>query len=225
MARNDSTHKELVAVCIDRSRRADGQNPEFVLAWKGELRDKQSGKRTAELLGCRMDVRGGRLREVGRCRVPANIGVNSVAAGDGAIFVGTNRQGLAMIAESRGETFDESKGAPGPEIQRMAWLDGQLYMALGGTIARFDPATRQFTILTSSKHVQRRHELDGGSRFEVSALLRDPKRRCLWISIAREASPSPRRVGVWRYSPATNKFELTYKGSAERLSWSDGTLF
>ena len=151
--------------------------------------------------------------------------VASMAAGDEAIFLGTKERGLVMITKQAGQVFDESKGAPGAQIYDLAWLDGRLYLALSGAIARFDPDKRKFTLLASSKSVQQRHALDGGQLYQATCLLSDPKRRCLWISIRAGYRPTPGRTGIWRYTPATNTFQLAREGRAEGLSWSDGTLF
>jgi hypothetical protein len=219
------TREDFVGACIGRSPERGGEDAELAVVWRNRGQSGRTDETVRELIGTRLNIRSGALREVGRCRVPITYDTASMAAGDAAIFLGTTQHGLAVISAEGGQVLDESKGAPGAEIEGLAWLDGRVYLSLSGTIASFDPATSKFVILASSKSIQQRHALDGGRLYHVTSLLSDPQRHCLWISIGKGLRPEPGRAGIWRYTPATDSFELVMEGRATGLSWSDGTLF
>ena len=77
----------------------------------------------------------------------------------------------------------------------MAWLGGRLYLAYEpGALCQFDPETKQFRVLASSRSLDPQNEFDGGSGYIVESLLADPRQGCLWLSIGSGSS----RRGVLR---------------------------
>jgi hypothetical protein len=54
--------------------------------------------------------------------------------------------------------------------------------------------------------VQPRHPLDGGSAYNIVALLADPKRGCLWLAVWANFD-TKKRCGLWRYDGAAGRLD------------------
>ena len=112
----------------------------------------------------------------------------------------------------------EARGLPSKHVQAMAWLDGDLYVALNdGYIVRCDLHGGPHEILASSRRKQHLSPFDDGPLFSVPYLAADPKRHRLLCAISIPSSVSyidERRWtsnGLWQYDPAKKSFQQILK--------------
>ena len=176
-------------------------------------------RRRCRCVVTRVGIAGGALHEIARFMSQTNI-IKAIAMGEGTIFLAFRNQGLTVVRSKGVEQYDEARGAPGADIDAMACLDGAVYIALSGAIARFDPGDGKFTMVASSKAVKESSPLDGGIPYRVHSILADPGRHCLWLSIGGN-----KRTGIWKYTPQAEKFENVSPKTGDELFWSDGRIF
>jgi hypothetical protein len=141
-----------------------------------------------------------------------------------------NPQGGPLAIVRRGEVVyvREADGLPMPEVGPMAWFADRLYLGGTGVLARFDPASRRFELLASSRSVAPRHELDGGGLWTVRSILPDAQRNCLWLSVDRDLFKQDRggesRYGIWKFAPADDSLRRVFVGPPSCIAWSDGQI-
>lgn len=143
---------------------------------------------------------------------------------------------LISVSMTDGETrtYRAKDGFPSGDIRRLARLNGRVYVAFGSSVrgkaglAWFDPRDGSSAVLASSAALKPRHPLDGGSYYLVTDLLADQTRQCLWISVRGMFKTPYLRNGLWRYVPATGKFQHVLRTpggqSPEALTWSGASL-
>ena len=103
-------------------------------------------------------------------------------------------------------------------------------MGLGdGGLASLDPRDRSCQLLASRSITEWRSDLDGGSRYEVNAILPDAERKCLWLGIeGGSVRGRGKREGLWRYDPATGKADYVRREppthGISALAWRNGRI-
>jgi hypothetical protein len=117
------------------------------------------------------------------------IGKHATASPDTAFVSLSPWPGFAMVSKDRVEVLGPQAGAPGDVVTGLAWLGGRLYLAYEpGALCQFDPETKQFRVLASSRSLDPQNEFDGGSGYTVQSLLADPQQGCVWLSIGSGSS-------------------------------------
>jgi len=171
-----------------------------------------TGPGKSEVFVGRTSLTGGEVHEVGRAPYRDPVGryiqPSTAIASGGAIFINTDAPGLAVLRPEGCRAYGEAEGFPGKHSGDMEWLDGALYLSVGSGLARFDPERGTFRILASSLSVDGKGPLDGGGSYGIGSLLADPARRQLWFSVGADARRTDQ--GIWKYSPATERFERVY---------------
>ena len=229
IANHNPDYPIMALAAVDRSSTTDGAEP-IVLVWQKHgnrsYRMQQTANSTSddasEYLAARLRPGGGTMRELGRFQL-SQPRISTMAVAPEAMFFGTLKHGLTMITPRGAEHFAEADGLPASSVGEMAWLDNRLYLALPGGLASFDPRTRKFDLLASSRTLKPRHELDGGDLYTIVSLLADPKRHCLWLSIGGNYSAGA-RDGIWKYVPQTNSYQHLIFDNIDCLTWCDDAL-
>ena len=207
----------LVAAAVDRE--AGEQGRAVVLLWGAAAAGRRGpgGEAVWRYLLTRCGPAGGTLAEVAAFDLPT-MAVTSLAFGDGRTFIGTMGHGLFVI-DGRGATaIGEDDGLPATGVGPMAWLDGRLFMAVTRGMATLDPATGGCTVLASAAAVAPRHQLDGGTPYQVTGMIADPVRHRLWMSVAGDRS----RGGLWCHSPREGRWRRLLVGDIRGPYWNGG---
>ena len=110
------------------------------------------------------------MREVGKFPLSQAAPVSTMAVGPEALYFTAWKDGMTMVTPHGAEHFGKAEGLPASNVGEMAWLDGRLYLALPGGLASFDPRTRKFNLLASSRAMKPRHELDGGDVYTIASM-------------------------------------------------------
>ena len=209
---------QVEMIAVDRQAEAEKRPDPLVMVWCRTMLQRSEDRR-CRCVVTRVGIAGGALHEIARFMSQTNI-IKAIAMGEGTIFLAFRNQGLTVVGSKGVERYDEARGAPAADIDAMAWLDGAVYIALSGAIARFDPGDGKFTMVASSKAVKESSPLDGGMPYRIQSILADPGRHCLWLSIAGD-----KREGVWKYTPQAGKFENVSPKTGRELVWSDGRIY
>ena len=128
----------------------------------------------------------------------------------------------------------EADGFPGNEILSLAYFRGTLYVGLGplnisrmGLIgncgfATFDPQTKTYDLIASSRSAQNRNPLEQGDPYQITSILGDEQRGCLWLSLAG----NPKYNGIWRYDPERRTLEhvVPEDFDVQIMRWADGDI-
>ncbi len=129
------------------------------------------------------------------------------------------------------QIHNEENGFPDNNILALAYHQGKLYVGTGPSkknelgyagksgLSIFDVKTKNYEILASSNALTPQNPLDGGESYQISSILIDEKRQCLWISIKGNSE----RKGIWKYDFNSKRFQHVVKenSSIEKMIWTD----
>ena len=193
---------------------------EAIIVWKNDDR---------RVLFTRFDVKNGVLTSLatydGRERPLSN---PSCAAGNADRFYFGCSQGLVVVSNGVAKLFDTRTVLPITNLDHISLLGGKIYMCDSGmqrssdrgAIIEFDPETEVFRVVASSRTLDARHDLEGGSTYRVCDILADEQEQCLWFAVSHDST----RRGLWRYLPGTDKFEHIIKYNVSEVHWNSGRL-
>lgn len=168
----------------------------------------------------RASVDGGKVQAVGDAiqLEPSAMEVQ-FAANSAEYYVTHGRPAVVTVVTAEGtQTFTKDHGAPAAMMVDTAFYDGKLYLGYLGAFASFDPREKRFQLIASAHAVKPTHRLHGGDLYQVTKIVPDLARRCLWLVVA---SGSFGVYGIWRYDPSTGDFTKTDTGTGYifDLSW------
>lgn len=219
-------HRRLEYVHIDGHQKGRGDEMPLLLFWIG-YRTNKNGKTHYFHTVMRQGLDGAARIVAQASRMGAPV---SVAPGpDGAIYVAGYEAGLTVIREGKARHFGDEEGIPAEAIQQIAWLGDRLYLAFPNALCSFDPETRAFATLATSKAIEPRGPLDGGRDYLVKSVLADPVRKCLWLSVKGTPEGSgikgtAERSGIWKFTPRDGRFKQVFQDQLGMLAWSDGKI-
>ena len=215
LGRDPEVHRQLVWTHFDR------HAGDLVLVWL-------SG-RSNVLVVTRMDIHGGKLRSCGEiddlrwkwhggfwgnfyiaCSTDGPdhtfLGVYGCDPLEleknwpvGVGFIGPWGCGLAMVGKGDVEVFRLSENGLQGDCNTMSWLGKYLYIGSDEALFRFDPRTKQFKTITSSKSLPGKNKLNGNPAYKIRSLVSDPTRDILWIYVWGDE-----REGIWKYIPTSD---------------------
>jgi hypothetical protein len=138
---------------------------------------------------------------------PLNFSKPTLTVSPDAIYVAAGAPGFYKLQRDTVTSFTEEEGAPSNLVHQLAWFKDLLYVAFDDAFASFNPVTREFQVLATSKSVESRNPLDGRGSFAFQELIADEEHDCLWISVQDNTSPQE-RSGWWQFKPVANEFNL-----------------
>ncbi|MCX5659725.1 MAG: hypothetical protein NTW19_08395 [Planctomycetota bacterium] len=157
-----------------------------------------------------------------------------IAADGDTLYAASSRlaSGLVVMSPAGSRILGEKEGMPTGRVQTMALFDGALYMGLSGdqanpsgALVRYVVQTGKFETLASTRSVEHRNELDGGTVYEIRTLLPDPQRNCLYLWVTDYQRG---RDGLWRFDLKTRAAKCViakpYPCCLEGLAWTEKGL-
>ena len=203
--RDSQKHKRLIWVQVDK------YSQEITLVWRSSQKKQEGNIGWYDYFFSRMDIQGSKMYQVGQMENLQDFSIICSTDSPDYVFFSSKGRGLIVAGHKGIETFSESEGCPSNNIKTMAWLDGYLYLGFDGCLAKYDPQSRNFEIIASSKSVEKKNPLDGDQFFEFYAMLSDPKRKNLWFSLRDWSSLlisdlDYRRLGIWKYNPKSQEY-------------------
>jgi hypothetical protein len=161
------------------------------------------------------------------------LGVVASCLGKNHFFVATQQNGIFAFDLHGGPVDAVTRNVllPSEEIETLAHVDGKLYASLaGGYLVELDPATKDFTLLASSRRRERLSPFDDDEAFRISYLIADPERqRLLFLLYQRpnklvdsrpSSTPAAKSTnGLWEYDLRSKKFKRHLELYFEILWW------
>jgi hypothetical protein len=171
---------QMVHLVVDESGRGPGEGGPIFVLWDltgtptdRDYRTFKSPEEVRQYVLTRLRPEDGTMTEVERFKMKVLPYRAEMVLERNALYF--NPQGGPLAIVRRGEVtyVREGDGLPMPEVGPMAWFADRLYLGGAGALARFDPQSRRFELLASSRSVAPRHELDGGGLWTVRSILPD----------------------------------------------------
>ncbi len=137
-------------------------------------------------------------------------------------------------ASGQAKLLTEKDGLPDNKILSLAYCQGKLYMGLGplaetqmGLVgncgfAAYDPETGSYELIASSRSMEKRNALEQGDSYQITTILGDEKRNCLWLGL----SGNPDYNGIWRYDMETGRLKRILKEdfSLQDMRWAGSKI-
>jgi len=213
-------HQRLMLARVSNRPAAQRGDHSIWLVWRGRPTPPTSIESNTFVV-TRLGIAGGEMTALGEYRSPGQ--PTCMATSNSRVAIGQRTGGLVLLGPTGVRLFDEKNGLPSNTVNDIAWTDEGIYLLMPGAIAKMDPDNGTSTLLASSKLVETRGPLDGGTQYTPTSILADPARRCLWISI--DNGKLDPRSGIWKYLPQSNVFKHVVRGLVSRLTWSDDRVF
>jgi hypothetical protein len=226
---------KLIWASLDRSQ----SEPDILMLWRSDPMNEKEGRAEFELVVGRMPLKGGRITEVARGRLPGPVGrehgellgfqVTSVVATPAGIFIGDLGRGVIVARDEKLMEWTEKEGLSSNRIWSLGWGAGTLYAGADDGFISIDPRSGKCRTLGSANAMKSLNPLDGGTPYRVGNILPAPDGKSLWLSIGADTS----RVGLWRYDLASGTYEHVVhvpdkskpvKDPGPSLTWHEGKL-
>ena len=226
---------QMVHLVVDESGTGPGEGGPVFILWDltGSPTDRdhrtfRSSEEVRQYLLTRLRPEDGTMTEVERFKMKVLPYRAEMVLERNALYFNPQGGPLAIVRRGDVAYVREADGLPMPEVGPLAWFADRLYLGGAGALARFDPESRRFELLASSRSVAPRHELDGGGLWTVRSILPDAERKCLWLSVDRDLWKQDRggesRYGIWKFTPADGSLRRVFVGPPSYLAWSDGQI-
>ncbi len=161
--------------------------------------------------------------------------ITACAVGKDYVYVGTPG-GLIVVPKVPDEklnvvkVFTEDNGLADNRILSLAYHGEKVYIGVGPTFANeygwvgksglveFDPNNARYKLIATNGAFENVDGLNGGGNYQISAILTDKKRNCLWLAVTANQD----RSGIWRYDLNTKEISLVAKehSGIKAMAWS-----
>ncbi len=174
----------LTHVTLDQT---PGSKLPIVTVWRGSPRISNVGITSGDVLVAGCTQYDGTLHPLGQFRTDEFWTTSMDVSPRGAVALGSRSSGVAIVSRRGVQYFAAKHGLPQSTIQGTAWLNDQLYLAFASAVGRLNVETGIFTLLASSKTVQPKSALDGGSSYQIQSLLADQPKIVSGFRLTRPA--------------------------------------
>ena len=171
---------QMVHLVVDESGTGPGEGGPVFILWDltGSPTDRdhrtfRSSEEVRQYLLTRLRPEDGTMTEVERFKMKVLPYRAEMVLERNALYFNPQGGPLAIVRRGDVAYVREADGLPMPEVGPLAWFADRLYLGGAGALARFDPESRRFELLASSRSVAPRHELDGGGLWTVRSILPD----------------------------------------------------